>query len=61
MNKPWLIIACDNYYPNGELDNIRGAFKTEEEALEEYYLIKRKWDNSEVVNIVDYIKERFGE
>lgn len=55
VRKPWLILAYDNYYPDGGLNNVKCCFETEE--LAEDYLagtkIRQQYDYVEVVNIFD--------
>lgn len=59
IERPWVIVAHDKYYPYGGLNNIKAAFENEEDATKE--LEKHKhYDNYEVINIVEYINNLTG-
>lgn len=57
MNKPWIIVAWDEYYPFRCLDNIKCAFETKEDAEERVANFKSYYDYVEVINIVDYLND----
>ncbi len=49
MKKPWWVFACDTYYPSGGMDDLRGRFANEEEALA--FVVTLHYDFKDIVNV----------
>lgn len=58
MNKPFLLIAGDQYYPSAGTGDWRGCFKTYKEAMSVYL---EKYKNSDWYEIVDLRNWEEGE
>ncbi len=43
INKPFLLIAGDFYYPSSGTDDWRGCFETEEEAMKKARQLNKNW------------------
>ena len=53
--KIWWIIAYDEYYPCGGLDDLIGSYETEREAKEHAKSIYSGWDVVKVINITGHL------
>jgi hypothetical protein len=54
--KIWWVLVWENYYPEGELDNVKGMYLTEPEAIAAANEYKTKaWDNVRVINILEFM------
>ncbi len=49
----WLVFAYDSYYPMGGSNDLRGSFKSKEDADVFAASILSKWDNVEVIDITE--------
>lgn len=59
MLKRFVVCAWDQYYPNGGLDNIRGAFHEREDA-EAYERELLEKDSSDFVKVYDLMETIIG-
>lgn len=51
--KVWWVLAWDQYYPKGSLDNVRSTHSSFEEAEGEISALRAAFDNVEIINISD--------
>lgn len=51
--KPWIVVAFEEYYPGGAMNDVLGFFDTKEEAEEYAKSLKKGWDYIYVTNILE--------